>query len=147
VQAAQLSDATNWTAAFAAFNGGAQAVYNKAVAATIPSSLNSTSPAYNNARVIVQYLGTAGSGAGDVSGVLNATDKINLQNAFTTAGVKRSNSDSGSNSGSSSNSLSLKQTNGYALQQAIESAKTTFNQLVPGTYQSTAIIPAASLPA
>ncbi len=157
VPAAQLSDSTNWTAAFAAFTGGVQAVYNKTIAATMPSSLNSNSAAYNDAQVIVQYLGTTGSGAGDFSGVLNATDKINLQNAFTAAGASitkssgsGSTSDSGSTSGSGSNatpSLSLKQTNGYALQQAIESAKATFNQLVPGTYTSNSIIPAANLPA
>lgn len=142
-QTTQLSDSTNWTAAFAAFTGGAQAVYNKTVAPTMPSSLTSSSAAYKDAQVIVQYLGKAGSGAGDFSGVLNATDKTNLQNAFTAAGVQVNRSPD-----SDLNSLSLKQTNGYALQQAIKSAQETFNLLVPGTYNTNyTVIPAANLPA
>ncbi len=140
----QLSDAVNvpanWTTAFAAF-GGAQGVYDKtAIQKTMPASLTATSAAYKDAQVIVQYLGTAGTGKGDDSGVLNTVDKANLQAAFTAANVSRVSSNP-------SVQLTAKQTNGVALQQAIEDAKNTFNQLRPGTYTATAIIPAAQLPA
>ena len=133
----QLSDTTNWTAAFAAFTGGASAVYNKTVAATMPTSLTSSSAAYKDAQVILQYLSVPGAGV--YTGVQNATDITNLTAAFTANNLPAS--------GLGSTALTARQTNGNALQQAIESAKATFNLLVPGTYTATPVIPAASLPA
>ena len=133
----QLSDTINWTAAFAAFTGGASAVYNKTVAATMPTSLTSSSAAYKDAQVILQYLSVPGAGV--YTGVQNATDITNLTAAFTANNLPAS--------GLGSTALTARQTNGNALQQAIESAKATFNLLVPGTYTATPVIPAASLPA
>jgi hypothetical protein len=141
--AIQLSDAiqANWTAAFAAF-GTAQAIFDKTVTQkTMPASLTTTSVAYKNAQVIVQYLGKTGTGKGDYSGILNATDSTNFKTALTTAGANITVSSGGAQ-------LTAKQTNGAALQQAILESQRTFNLLVPNTYDtSKPLIPAANLPA
>lgn len=135
------SNATNWTSAFAAFPGGASAVYNKTVSpATMPTSVTTNSPYYGNAKVIVQYL--SAPGAGVYTGVLNGNDVTNLTNAFTAAGLPNK-----TITGNNPPQLTAQQTQGNALQMQIEQAKLLFNQLVPGTYTATTIIPAANLPA